>query len=80
MPFFCYILECADGTLYTGWSTDPNRRTKTHNAGRGAKYTRTRRPVKLIYSEELPDRSSAMKREVEIKKYSRKRKKKLAGI
>ncbi len=79
MPFFCYIVECADGTFYTGWSTDPERRTKTHNAGRGAKYTRMRRPVKLIYTEELPDRSSAMKREVEIKKYPRKKKKKLVG-
>jgi putative endonuclease len=74
------MVECADGTLYTGWSTDPERRIKTHNAGKGAKYTRMRRPVKLIYTEELPDRSSAMKREVEIKKYSRKRKKKLAGV
>ena len=80
MPFFCYIVECADGTFYTGWSTDPERRTKTHNAGRGAKYTRMRRPVKLIFTEELPDRSSAMKRELEIKKYNRKRKKKLAGL
>ena len=74
------MVECADGTFYTGWSTDPVRRTKTHNAGRGAKYTRMRRPVKLIYTEELPDRSSAMRRELAIKKYSRKRKKKLAGI
>ena len=74
------MVECADGTFYTGWSTDPVRRAKTHNAGRGAKYTRARRPVRLIYTEELPDRRSAMKREVEIKRYSRKRKKKLAGI
>ena len=79
MPFFCYIVECSDGTFYTGWSTDPARREKTHNAGRGAKYTRMRRPVKLIYTEELPDRSRAMKREREIKKFSRKRKKKLVG-
>jgi putative endonuclease len=80
VPFFCYMVECADGTIYTGWTTDTKRRTKTHNAGRGAKYTRMRRPVKLIYTEELTDRSSAMKREFEIKKYSRKQKKKLAGI
>ncbi len=74
MPFFCYMLECADGTYYTGWTTDPARREKEHNAGRGAKYTRMRRPVKLIYIEELPDKSGALKRERAIKKLSRKRK------
>ena len=74
MPFFCYMVECADGTFYTGWSTDPERRVKVHNAGRGAKYTRMRRPVKLIYQEELPDKSSALKRERAIKKLSRKSK------
>jgi len=79
MPFFCYMVECADGTFYTGWSTDPARREKTHNAGRGAKYTRMRRPVKLIYVEELPDKISALKRERAIKKFSRKRKEKLSG-
>jgi len=61
------MLECADGTLYTGWTTDPARRLKQHNAGRGAKYTRAHRPVKLVYVEQLPDRASAMKRELEIK-------------
>ena len=79
MPFFCYIVECADGTFYTGWSTDPARREKTHNAGRGAKYTRMRRPVKLIYIEELLDKSSALKRERAIKKFSRKKKEKLVA-
>jgi putative endonuclease len=79
MPFFCYMVECVDGTFYTGWSTDPERREKTHNAGQGAKYTRMRRPLKLIYIEELPDKSSALKREREIKKFSRKRKEKLAS-
>jgi len=77
MSFFCYLLECADGTYYTGWTTDPTRREKEHNAGRGAKYTRSRRPVKLIYVEEQPDRGSAQKREIAIKKFSRKRKEKL---
>jgi putative endonuclease len=77
MPFFCYILECADGTFYTGWTTDPPRREKQHNAGRGAKYTRTRRPVKMIYIEEQPDRVTAMKRELAIKAMSRERKKRL---
>ena len=74
MPFFCYMVECADGSFYTGWSTNPDRRVRVHNAGKGAKYTRMRRPVKLIYVEELPDKSSALKRERAIKKLSRKRK------
>ena len=77
MSFFCYMVECADGTFYTGWSTDPVHREKVHNAGKGAKYTRIRRPVKIIYVEELPDKSSALKRERVIKKFSRKRKEKL---
>ena len=79
MPCYCYILECADGTYYTGWTTDPARREKQHNAGRGAKYTRMRRPVKLVYMEELSDRTSAMKRERAIKKMKRERKMKLVG-
>jgi len=65
--FFCYILECADGTFYTGWTTDPVRRVKTHNRGAGARYTRTRRPVSLVYVEQQPDRSEAMRRERKIK-------------
>jgi len=77
MPFFCYILECTDGTFYTGWTTDPPRRERQHNAGRGAKYTRMRRPVKLVYVEELVDRRSAMKRERAIKKMARAQKQKL---
>jgi len=77
MPFFCYIVECADGAYYTGWSTDPERRVKTHNAGKGAKYTKMRRPVKLVYVETLPDKSSALKRERAIKRLSRKQKEKL---
>ena len=77
MPCYCYIVECADGSFYTGWSTDPERRLKTHNAGRGARYTRTRRPVKLVYVEPQPDRVSAMKRERAIKTMTRARKQKL---
>ena len=80
MPFFCYILECADGTYYTGWTTDPPRRERQHNAGRGAKYTRMRRPVKLVYMEELSDRTSAMKRERAIKKMARAQKRKLMKL
>jgi putative endonuclease len=77
MAYFCYILECADGTFYTGWTTDPPRRERQHNAGSGARYTRIRRPVKLIYVEEVGDKSSALKRELQIKAMSRERKKKL---
>jgi putative endonuclease len=65
------MLECADGSLYTGWTTDPQRRVKEHNAGRGALYTRWRRPVELRYLEEAPDRSSAQRRENAIKKLTR---------
>lgn len=77
MKCYCYIVECADGTYYTGWSTDPERRVKTHNAGRGAKYTRSRRPVKLVYIEPQKDRTAAMKRERAIKTMTRERKQKL---
>ncbi len=71
MGFYCYILECADGTYYTGWTTDPARRARQHNSGRGARYTKTRRPVKLVYIEPQPDRSTAQKREIKIKKLPR---------
>ena len=77
MPHFCYIVECADGTYYTGWTTDPNRRVATHNKGRGAKYTKMRLPVQLVYVEEQPDLKTAMKREIAIKKMERRRKIKL---
>jgi len=77
MAYYCYILECKDGSLYTGWSTDPFRRTQQHNRGKGAKYTQQHRPVQLVYTEELPDRSTAMRRESSIKKMSHARKKTL---
>ena len=77
MAFYCYILECSDGTFYTGWTTDPARREKEHNTGRGARYTRTRRPVRMVYQEELPDKISALKRELAIKAMSRQRKARL---
>jgi len=79
MPHFCYIVECADGTYYTGWAIDPERRVATHNKGRGAKYTKTRLPVQLVYVEEQPDLSTALKREIAIKRMTRARKKKLIG-
>jgi len=65
--FFCYIVECADGSYYTGWTTDPQRRERQHNRGTGARYTRQRRPVRLVYVESQPDRASAMRRERAIK-------------
>lgn len=77
MECYCYILECEDGTYYTGWSTDPERRLKEHNAGRGSRYTRSRRPVQLVYVESQSDRSTAMKREKAIKKLPRKKKRAL---
>jgi putative endonuclease len=76
-PCYCYIVECADGTYYTGWAIDPERRVAVHNRGRGAHYTRTRLPVKLVYIEEQTDRKTAMKRERAIKRMTRKGKQKL---
>lgn len=67
-----YILQCRDGSLYTGITTNPERRIKEHNTSpKGAKYTRSRRPVKLVYLEESEDRSAASKREWAIKKLTR---------
>jgi len=80
MSCYCYIVECADGTYYTGWAVDPEKRVAVHNKGRGARYTRTRCPVRLVYVEELPDRTSAMKRELAIKKMNRGGKEKLISI
>jgi putative endonuclease len=76
-PAYIYIVRCADGTLYTGWTTDVARRVAEHNAGRGARYTRQRGPVELVYSEVQPDRSAAMKREEEIKRRGRRYKERL---
>ena len=73
-PYWVYILQCADNTLYTGITTDIESRIHEHNIGHGAKYTRGRIPVKLVYSEVLIDKSSALKRENQIKKQTRKAK------
>ncbi len=67
MSYYVYILECADGTFYTGYSTDPGKRLKMHNAGKGAKYTRSRRPCSLVYTEVFEDKSAALSREWHIK-------------
>ena len=76
---FIYILLCSDNTLYTGWTNDLESRVCSHNAGVGAKYTKTRLPVRLVYSEILNTKSEALKREFEIKKLSRKKKLELIG-
>ena len=68
---YTYIVECKDKTLYTGWTTDLEKRLQAHNAGKGAKYTRSRRPVQLVYAEESEDRHTAMRREAQIKQLSR---------
>ncbi|MBQ4517378.1 MAG: GIY-YIG nuclease family protein [Clostridia bacterium] len=68
---YVYILKCHDDTYYTGWTTDLEKRLHTHNEGEGAKYTRSRRPVELVYFEEFHDKSSALKRECAIKALSR---------
>ena len=78
MGYFVYILRCSDDTFYTGITTDLKRRLKEHNSSKkGAKYTKVRRPVSLIYSERVEDRSDASKREYSIKKLSRDGKKAL---
>lgn len=66
-----YILRCADGTLYTGWTSDLARRLRAHNAGTASKYTRSRLPVELAYSESHESKQEAMRREWEIKQLSR---------
>lgn len=71
MAYFVYILRCADGTLYTGTTDDIARRVRVHNTGLGAKYTRGRRPVEAVYSEEAADKSAALRRECAIKKLTR---------
>ena len=76
---YVYILECADGTYYTGWTTDLAHRVATHNAGKGAKYTRARLPVKLVYSEEFDEKIPAQQREYSIKQLTRAQKEALVG-
>ena len=74
---YTYILRCADGTFYTGWTTDLKQRVNKHNAGNGAKYTRPRRPVELVYYEVFETKEEAMRREWQIKQLPRKEKLKL---
>ncbi|MFB6073120.1 MAG: GIY-YIG nuclease family protein [Halobacterium sp.] len=72
-----YVLECADGTYYTGYTTDVERRVAEHDAGEGAKYTRGRTPVELVHAESFESKSAAMAREYEIKQLSRSEKERL---
>jgi putative endonuclease len=76
---YTYIVKCADGSFYTGWTTDIERRLKCHNAGKGAKYTRPRLPVELVYFESFETKEEAMRREAAIKKLSRERKEQLVA-
>lgn len=78
MPFgYVYMLRCSDDSLYTGWCRNLDQRLKTHNSGKGAKYTRSRLPVRLVFFEEIDDKSQALKEEIRIKKLSKKKKEEL---
>ena len=78
---FTYIVECSDHTLYTGWTNDLEKRITAHNEGKGATYTKTRRPVRLVYFETFATKEEAMSREYRIKRLSRRKKQQLiAGI
>ena len=77
MNFYIYIAKCNDDTYYTGYCKNLKERENTHNEGKGARYTRGRTPVKIVYSEKFESKSEAMKREYEIKKLSREEKEKL---
>lgn len=81
MPWhYVYIVRCADGTLYTGYATDTTARVDAHNTGRGAKYTRSRRPVTLVFRQRFPAKGRALSREHAIKQLSRDEKERLIAI
>ena len=71
MSCWVYLLRCADGTLYTGWTNNPEKRLAAHNAGTGAKYTRARLPVEMVYKKEFETKNQAMAEEARLKKLSR---------
>ena len=77
--WYVYLLRCADGSLYAGSTTDVERRLREHASGHGGAYTRSRRPVKLVYREAHPDRSQAQRREAELKRWPRAKKQLLVG-
>lgn len=74
---YAYMVRCSDGSIYSGYAVDPYKREQVHNAGKGAKYTRTRLPVKLVYFEEFDNKQDAMKREYAFKQYNHTEKEKL---
>lgn len=74
---YAYMLRCSDNSIYSGYTTDPHRREKVHNIGKGAKYTRTRLPIKLVYFEEFDNKIDAMKREYAFKQLTHKEKEEL---
>lgn len=76
---YTYMVRCQDGSLYTGWTNDIEHRIEAHNSGRGAKYTKARRPVKLVYYETFLTKQEAMKREYEIKRMTKREKESLLG-
>ena len=78
--YYSYIVRCKDGSLYTGWTMDIEKRVEQHNQGTGAKYTRAKRPVTLVYSKEFTSKSEAMQWEYEIKTFSREKKLKLIEL
>lgn len=76
---WAYLVECADGSFYAGWTTDLGRRVAAHQSGRGAKYTRSRRPVRLAYAERCADKSAALRREAALKAMTHAQKRALAA-
>jgi putative endonuclease len=78
-PCFVYVLRCADGTLYTGWTVDVAARERAHNEAKGAKYTVGRRPVRVVYSEAHDTRSAAQQREAQLKRWTRRQKEALVA-
>lgn len=77
---YTYMVRCSDGTLYTGWTNNLEKRMEAHNSGRGAKYTKSRRPVELVYYEEFTQKSDAMSREARLKQLGRAEKLKLIAM
>jgi putative endonuclease len=78
MQYYAYFARCNDGSLYAGYTTDLDKREKAHNEGKGARYTRVRRPIRIVYSEQFKTRSEAQKREYEFKQLPKKDKESLA--
>lgn len=79
MSWYVYMLRCRDGSLYTGYTDDPQRRLAVHNSGKGAKYTKSRLPVELVYTETLESKSDALRRECAIKQMQKPQKEALIG-